>query len=87
MQPHLVRPAHRVLEQWELAAAIPAPITLPQRIAAKRRQLGLSIEQAAKIIGVEEGTFSRWESGRRKPRMSEGAVRILWTLKGYGEGE
>jgi transcriptional regulator with XRE-family HTH domain len=53
----------------------PAPLTLPERIAAKRRQLGWSIKTAAKFAGVDEGTFGRWESGEWKPRLSGPALK------------
>lgn len=53
----------------------PEPVTLPERITSQRRKLGLTISQAAKGIGVDEGTFRRWESGKWKPRLSEDAVR------------
>ncbi len=53
----------------------PAPTTLPERLATKRRELGLSIKQAAALLEVDEGTFGRWECGKWKPRMSGGAVR------------
>jgi transcriptional regulator with XRE-family HTH domain len=52
----------------------PAPTTLPQQIASRRRELGISIKEAAKRLGVDEGTFGRWESGEWKPRMSQKAV-------------
>ncbi|HEX4295494.1 MAG TPA: helix-turn-helix domain-containing protein, partial [Rhizomicrobium sp.] len=52
----------------------PEPKTLPERIARHRQRLGLSIEAAAKILGVDEGTFGRWESGEWKPRLSGKAV-------------
>jgi transcriptional regulator with XRE-family HTH domain len=52
----------------------PAPTSLPERIAAKRRLLGLSIEKAARLIDVDEGTFRRWESGEWKPRLSQELV-------------
>jgi hypothetical protein len=52
----------------------PAPTTLPERIATKRRLLGLSIERAAALLGVDEETFRRWESGEWKPRFSQAAV-------------
>jgi DNA-binding transcriptional regulator YiaG len=45
----------------------PAPTTVSEKIAAKRRELGWSIKEAAKRIGVDEGTFSRWENGEWKP--------------------
>jgi transcriptional regulator with XRE-family HTH domain len=46
----------------------PPPATLGERIAARRRELGLPIKRAAKLLGVDEGTFSRWESADRLPR-------------------
>jgi DNA-binding XRE family transcriptional regulator len=52
----------------------PAPVTLPERIASKRRELGLPTKQAAKLVGVDEETFRRWESGEWKPRMSQAKV-------------
>lgn len=52
----------------------PAPKTLPERLAAKRRALGLTIKEAAERVGVDEGTFARWESGEWKPRRSEEKV-------------
>lgn len=48
----------------------PAATTLPERMAAQRRRLGLSIRAAADQIGVDAGTFRRWETGEWKPRMS-----------------
>jgi DNA-binding XRE family transcriptional regulator len=39
----------------------PAPATWSERVAAKRRALGLTIEDAAKLAGVDPGTFGRWE--------------------------
>jgi len=50
------------------------PVTLPEKIASRRRELGLTISQAAERIGVDEGTFRRWESGEWKPRLSGDAV-------------
>jgi transcriptional regulator with XRE-family HTH domain len=47
----------------------PTPSTLAEKIAAKRRELGLPVKQAAKLVGVDEGTFSRWESGEGSPRL------------------
>lgn len=56
----------------------PAPATLSERIAAKRREIGLSIKAAANVIGVDEGTLRRWESGEWKPRFSvESVSRLL----------
>ena len=44
------------------------PQTLPEKLAAERRLRGLSIVEAALIMGVDEGTFGRWESGECKPQ-------------------
>jgi DNA-binding XRE family transcriptional regulator len=52
----------------------PWATSLPEQIAAKRRELGLSIKEAAKRIGVDEGTLGRWESGEWKPRLSQNVV-------------
>jgi transcriptional regulator with XRE-family HTH domain len=58
----------------------PAPSTLAERIAAKRRELGLPIKQAAKLAGVDEGTFSRWETNRWTGRMSAVAANRFLAL-------
>jgi hypothetical protein len=52
----------------------PPATTLAERITTKGRELGLPIRQAAKLAGVDEGTFSRWESGEWKPRISQAKV-------------
>ncbi|MDP2117800.1 MAG: helix-turn-helix transcriptional regulator [Brevundimonas sp.] len=46
----------------------PEPDTVGAKLLAKRRRHGLSIKRAAAIAGVDEGTFSRWESGEWKPQ-------------------
>jgi transcriptional regulator with XRE-family HTH domain len=53
---------------------LPVPSTLAARIGRKRQELGLSIDQAAKLLGVDEGTFRRWERGEWKPRLSSEIV-------------
>jgi DNA-binding XRE family transcriptional regulator len=45
-----------------------APQTLWERIRSKRRQLGLSQERLAKLLGVDEGTLRRWERGEWVPK-------------------
>jgi transcriptional regulator with XRE-family HTH domain len=57
-----------------------APVTLPEQIAAQRRRLGLTLKEASSAIGVDEGTFQRWETGEWKPRMSKEAVRRFLAL-------
>lgn len=41
------------------------PDTSPERLLAERRRRGLSIKRAAKLVGVDEGTWGRWEQGRQ----------------------
>lgn len=45
-----------------------APQTLPERLHAVRRALGLPIAEIAERLGVDEGTFGRWERGASRPR-------------------
>ena len=45
----------------------PQPRTLSERLWAKRRMLGLSVAAAAARLGVDEGTYSRWEHELRQP--------------------
>ena len=53
----------------------PLARTLPEQIAAQRRRLGWPIKKAAAQVGVDEGTFARWERGDWKPRQSREVVR------------
>ena len=46
----------------------PEPQMLPKKLLAERRRRGLSIAEAAHIVGVDEGTFGRWETGEWKPQ-------------------
>jgi transcriptional regulator with XRE-family HTH domain len=39
----------------------PEPKTLPEKLLAKRRALGLSVKKAAMRAGADESTFARWE--------------------------
>ena len=42
----------------------PKPETLPQCLLAKRREKGWSIKEAAKVVGVDPGTWGNWERGK-----------------------
>ena len=42
----------------------PEPRTLPDRLLAKRRKMGWSIEEIARLILVDPGTWANWERGR-----------------------
>ena len=55
----------------------PAPITLSEKLLAKRRALGLSVKRAAAEIGVDEGTFALWERGTAQLQKIEDAVERL----------
>ena len=41
----------------------PTPKTLPERLAAKRRELGWTQQVAARTLGVDPCTWSNWEGG------------------------
>lgn len=43
------------------------PATLGDQLAAKRRQLGLTRSQAAKLLGVNRCTIRAWELGENPP--------------------
>lgn len=49
------------------------PTTLAEALLAERRRCGLRIDQAADLIGVDEGTWRRWEHGDWKPGARAGA--------------
>lgn len=46
----------------------PKPMSLPERLLAKRRQMGWSLNEAAQNLGVDEGTWRVWESGEKVPK-------------------
>jgi transcriptional regulator with XRE-family HTH domain len=45
----------------------PEPTTLAGALLAERRRRGLGVNEAAPMIGVDEGTWLRWERGEWKP--------------------
>jgi transcriptional regulator with XRE-family HTH domain len=49
------------LEPWE------PPNSLADALLAERRRRGLGVKQAAPMIGVDEGTWLRWERREWKP--------------------
>jgi DNA-binding XRE family transcriptional regulator len=55
----------------------PEPQTLPEMIMARRRLLGLTVLDAAKLTGVDEGTFRRWEHGDWQPRLANQKLRVF----------
>lgn len=42
----------------------PEPKSLPERLLAKRRAMGWLIKEAARELGVDEGTWGAWECGQ-----------------------
>jgi transcriptional regulator with XRE-family HTH domain len=41
----------------------PEPKNIPERLLAKRREMGWSIKEAARQVGVDAGTWGAWERG------------------------
>jgi transcriptional regulator with XRE-family HTH domain len=41
----------------------PEPKNIPERLLAKRRAMGWSMNEAARQLGVDEGTWRIWERG------------------------
>jgi hypothetical protein len=58
----------------------PPPRSLGDRLERKRLQMGLSYAEAAKLTGVDEGTFLRWVSGEWKPRKTARAAETFLRL-------
>jgi DNA-binding XRE family transcriptional regulator len=40
---------------------------LPAQLRARRRRLGLTVAEAAKLVGVTRWTFGMWKNGRQWP--------------------
>jgi transcriptional regulator with XRE-family HTH domain len=56
---------------------------LPERIKAYRKIRGLSRKKLARILGVDEGTLWRWETGQCRPQGGY-ARRVRELLAGSG---
>ncbi|MDX3926170.1 MAG: helix-turn-helix transcriptional regulator [Shinella sp.] len=74
-------------------AAFDLDDTIGGRISLARDALDISVEESARIIGVETQTWSDWENDRIAPRanrlgMMAGVlqVSIAWLLSGRGLG-
>ena len=46
---------------------LPEPKSLAERLIRQRTTMGLSQKEAARAIGVDQGTLARWERGEREP--------------------
>jgi transcriptional regulator with XRE-family HTH domain len=47
------------------------PVPVGGRIRDARIAKGLTQDQLAELVGVDQGRVSRWESGKRVPRIHE----------------
>ncbi len=48
--------------------SFPEPKNIPEHLLAKRRAMGWSIKEAARQLGVNEGTWGGWERGTAFPK-------------------
>lgn len=55
---------------------------LPQRLQARRAALNISMEAAARQLGVSLSTYQRWERGRATPRGNNDLLAIEKWLAG-----
>lgn len=58
----------------------PKPQALPEQLIAERRRRGMSSGEAADEIGVDQGTYLRWEDGRTRP-LHRASCRVAAFLK------
>ena len=65
--------------------AIPSGNSVPERLAAKRRELGWTQLRAAKTLGIDPGTWSSWESGGTI--MAVAHRRLVSSFLGISEAE
>lgn len=52
-------------------------MTFGRKLQLRRTELGLRQQDVAKAVGVDAGTYSRWESGENKPRNDVSVINIL----------
>ncbi len=57
-----------------------APQTLTEQVVHRRRELGLTIELAAKLAAVDAGTFARLERGQANSVKSTAAAKRFLAL-------
>ena len=60
---------------------LPPPTTLGDQLKRKRLELGLTLRAAALLIGADEGSLARWETGEWKPRMSMAKVNAFLAIQ------
>lgn len=54
---------------------------LPDRLKSRRKELGLTLLQVAKRVGISEGTVQRWENGIIKSLRYENVVKLADALE------
>lgn len=52
-----------------------------ERIAARRKELGLTLDEVAAFVGVNKGTVSRWESGEIDNMRRDKIAKLAEVLK------
>ena len=62
----------------------PEPQTFGERLRMRRQALGLSCKAAAKVIGIDEGTLSRWERGIWNPTGDRRAMVVRFLSSDIG---
>jgi DNA-binding transcriptional regulator YiaG len=50
-------------------SACKEPESFAERIRLKRKRLGLSLKQLARLLGTDQSNLQGWETGRHKPTM------------------
>lgn len=58
----------------------PPPSSLPERLAAARRELGFTQREMAEQLGVDPGTLRDWEAGQHQP--TEKSLNLIGRLFG-----
>lgn len=54
---------------------------LPEVLASRRKELGLTLAQIADAVGVTEATVQRWESGNIKQLRKKNIIKLAGVLK------
>ena len=55
--------------------------SMNERISARRKELGLTLDEVAAFVGVNKGTVSRWESGEIDNMRRDKIAKLAKVLK------
>ena len=55
--------------------------SMNERISARRKELGLTLDEVAAFVGVNKGTVSRWESGEIDNMRRDKIAKLAEVLK------